>query len=302
MSTARWVAAGYCLFFAAILPHGRPANAPLEELPLRFEKTLPLVSLVVNGSPLTFILDTASVDVAIDTRAAAGHGIAADTDGISTGSGGNVAVKIAHRVRLKHGRVEVIPDYVVLTSLEPLRFTTPIDGIAGLPLFRKYVVEIDYGAAVARIYAAGDYRPPADGHVFRAWLTHGPTVRGRLKLPGNAPLDADFQLDTGSAHVLTICKPFVDRHRMLAKVKTLEPGGTLGLGGGSPDMVGRIDSVAVGPYSISNPEVRFSTHATGSFATTLFSANLGNGFLNRYTVTFDLPHSRVIVAPRKARQ
>ena len=206
-----------------------------------------------------------------------------------------VAVKLARGVQLRQAGVEINLDYAAVTGLDHLRFKKAIHGIIGFPLFSKYIVEIDYRGSAVRIYSPKDYRPSSGGHVIRVWMTDGPTVRGRLKLPEQETLETDFQVDTGSSHVLTICKPFVDKHRMLDKVKDLRRGQTLGLGGASPDMVGRIDSVAVGPYSVHNPDVRFSTNSSGSLASNRFSANLGNGFLNRYTVIFDLPNLRLIL-------
>ena len=206
-----------------------------------------------------------------------------------------VTVGLARGLRLSFTGLEIDLETAVLSSLHGLGFKKSIQGILGFPLYGKYVVEMDYPGRMVRIYSPNGYQAPATGQVIPLWITDGPTVRGRLKLLGQEPLEADFQLDTGSSHVLTVCKPFVDKHQMLKKVADLKTDRTFGLGGNSPDMVGRIESVTVGAYSIQNPEVRFSTHATGTLATERFSANLGNGFLNSYTVIFDMPHSRLIL-------
>ena len=274
---------------------GQTASKPLFELPIEFEKNLPLVSISVNGASLLFILDSAAASCVIDDEAAAQIGIKAGQSALSSGSGGIETVGLAHGIQLSFPGLDIDLETAVLSSLRGLEFKKPIHGVLGFPLFGKYVVELDYPGRRVRVYNPNNYQAPAAGEIIPLWITDGPTVRGRLKLPAQDPVEADFQVDTGSSHVLTVCKPFVDKHQMLKKVADLKADRTFGLGGSSPDMVGRIESVTVGAFSIQNPEVRFSTHATGTLATERFSANLGNGFLNSYTVIFDLPHSRLIL-------
>ncbi len=120
-------------------------------------------------------------------------------------------------------------------------------------------------------------------------------MRARLKFADEKAIEADFHLDTGSSHVLTVWKSFVDQYQMLARVPDLQPGKTIGIGGSSPDMVWHVESVGLGSFLIRNPEVRFSTHAAGPLASARFAANLDNGFMSAWTVIFDIPHSRLML-------
>jgi hypothetical protein len=43
-------------------------------------------------------------------------------------------------------------------------------------------------------------------------MTTGPTVRGKVQLRGLASIEGDFQIDTGSAQVLTLSTPFVKKN------------------------------------------------------------------------------------------
>jgi hypothetical protein len=188
VNTARGIAAGLSVLLGAIVPYGQAASSPIAEASIAFEKNLPLVSFRLNDRPLTLILDSASRNCLIEAGAAAGSGIDAGERAFSSGSGGLVEVRLAHGVRLRLQRVELDPDYVVVTSLGHLRFGRPVHGVVGLPLFRKYVIEIDYRASTVRFYSPAEYRPPATGHIIRAWMTDGPTVGGRLRLPTRLPL------------------------------------------------------------------------------------------------------------------
>ncbi len=270
-------------------------RAPLVVLSLEFEKDLPLATFSVNGVPLRFILDTAASDCAIDEAAAARAGVRATETAWASGSGGMVRVSMVRGIRLTAPGLEIEPALSIITPLEGLRFKGPLGGILGRPLFDRYVVELDYPERVARVFEPAGFRPPAGAAAIPVFMTDGPTVRGRAKFPGLDAFEADFQVDTGSSHVLTFCQPFVDERRMLDAVPGLRPEHTTGLGGVSPDMVGTIESVGVAGFVLANPEVRFSTHASGSLATTKFQGNLGNGFLNRCVMVMDLPHARMFL-------
>ncbi len=282
-------------------PTGEPVNGLRAEFPIGLQKNLPLAPIRVNGSEaLTFILDSAAAHCVLDRKQAAALGLNVAGKAESSGSGGSVLVDLVHDVRLDLNGIEIIPQRVLAFDMEQLSFTRPVDGILGLPLFSKYVVEIDYPGRKARIFDPDRYRPPEPGEVIPIRMTTGPTVRGKLQVRGRAPIEADFQIDTGSAQVLTLCTPLVKNYRLLEAAEDLHPGQTLGFGGETADMAGRIEAVSVGRFSVGNPEVRFSRSSVGSFATDEnYSGNLGGDFLRRYVVTFDIPHSRLVLeSPR----
>jgi hypothetical protein len=288
--------------FVVLVLSTAPADAaePLADLPLQFEKNLPLASIRVNGTPLLFILDSAANGCVLDADAAAAIGVRPTDSATASGSGGTTTVSLARGVGLRLGGIETVPEYVVLAGLANLRFQKPVRGVLGFPLFGRYVVEIDYANRRARVFDPATYEHPAGAEALELWMTDGPTVRGRLSLTGGEEVDADLQLDTGSSHVLTLCKPFVDRHRLLGKVPGLVDGETQGIGGGSKDKVGRIARVAVGRASVERPEVRFVTQGGGTLARGRFDANLGNAFLSPSRGDLRHPSGPAVPAPAGA--
>jgi hypothetical protein len=284
--------------FVAFVLFTAPASArePVAELPLQFEKNLPLASVRINGAAVLVILDSAANGCVLDASTAAAIGIKPTDSAMTSGSGGMTRVSLARGgVRLALGGLEIVPKYAVLMGLENLHFQEPVRGVLGFPLFGKHVVEIDYANRRARVFDPETFEPAPGAGALKLWMTDGPTVRGRLNLTAGEEVEADLQLDTGSSHVLSLCQPFVERHRLLEKVPGLVDGQTQGIGGGSKDKVGRILRITVGRASIEGPEVRFITQGGGTLATDRFDANLGNGFLSRHVVTFDIPHGRVFL-------
>jgi hypothetical protein len=180
--------------------------------------------------------------------------------------------------------------------MRTLGFKSRIDGVLGTPLFGKHIVEIDYPGSRVRIFSPSDYRPSPNAALFAARITAGPIVRGRIKVRGKEPIDLDLQLDTGSAHVLTVCTPVVDRYRLLEAADELTPGKTRGVGGQTPDMTGIIEELRIGRFVLEKPVARFSRGLSGAFASEqYYSANVGGDFLRHYKVTFDFSGSRVFL-------
>jgi hypothetical protein len=264
-------------------------------LPMRMEKNLPLVQITVNGAEaLTFILDSAAGGCVIDRERAAALGLVQSGSGMSSGSGGLQQVGILHDVRLSLGGIEILPSSAYAFDMKALAFQSRVDGILGFPLFGKYVVEIDYPGSRVRIFQPDSYRPSPTAEVLPLRMTIGPVVRGSIRLRGKESIEADMQLDTGSAHILTVCSAFVDRYRMLEFADDVAPGVTRGFGGAAVDMAGRIEEVRIGRFVAEEPVVRFSRQTVGTLASEQhYSANLGGAFLKNYKVTFDIPGLRL---------
>lgn len=132
------------MVFFSTLPANR-ARGLRAELPIELHKNLPLALIHVNGSePLTFILDSAAAHFVLDRKRAVALGLKIAGTAESSGSGGSVLVELVHDVRLNMNGVEIVPERVLAFDMEQLSFRHAVDGILGLPLFSKYVVEIDY--------------------------------------------------------------------------------------------------------------------------------------------------------------
>jgi hypothetical protein len=263
-------------------------------LPLTFEKNLPLAPVAVNStSSATFILDSAASGCLIDTDRAAAIGLKATAKAFSRGSGGLQQVDVIPHLRLALGQITIETDCYTL-DMHSLGFNSHVDGVLGMPLFGQHVVEIDYPGSKVRIFRPHEYHPSRNAEAIPIRVAVGPIVRGCIRLRGRHPIEFDMQLDTGSAHVLTVCTPVVDRYQLLEFADEIVPGRTRGVGGNTPDVTGRIEGVCIGRFLLDNPLVHFSRDTKGAFASEqYFAANLGGGFMKHYKVTFDIPGLKV---------
>ena len=215
---------------------------------------------------------------------------------MSSGSGGAQPVGLVEGLTVDLGGVKIQPQQVVTFDMAALKFVRKVDGIIGFPLFGSHVVQIDYPGSKVRVWSKEGYRAPASASVLKMWMTTGPVVRGTLTVKGKAPVEATVQLDTGSAHVLTVVTPFVDRHGLLEAADEVQPGRTLGFGGAAVDMVGRIEEVTVGPMVAQRPMVRLSRQTKGGFTSERnYQANAGGELFKGYLLTFDIAGGRLMV-------
>ncbi|HTP30598.1 MAG TPA: retropepsin-like aspartic protease [Candidatus Acidoferrales bacterium] len=286
---------GISLVLGAIATAAEPQW--LVDLPLTMEKNLPLVQITVNhGKPLTFILDSAAGGCVIDSERAQAIGLEPSATAMSSGSGGLQPGEIITGLVLNLGGLEIQPARCFTFSMKSLTFRSAVDGILGMPLFRNYVVEIDYPGSHLRIFKPDSFQPAPSAEIFPLRMRIGPIVRGSIRVRGRTSIDADFQLDTGSAHILTLCTAFVDRLNLLESADGLTKGSTLGLGGAAADMVGRIEEVRLGRFAMDRPTVRLSRQTTGTLSSEEhYAANLGGEFLRRYKVTLDVPGLRLFL-------
>ncbi len=271
-------------------------------VPFELEEHLVWLPVRVNGSgPFTFLLDSAAQFTVLDSSVAARLGIAPSQQGVSQGSGGAVSVGLARNVTVALGGRRLAVDPVVLQPLDFIHTGVgrAADGIIGAELFLRHVVEIDYTGLGVTLSDPNGYVYAGRGKPLPLTLWQGrvPLVPAALALPGRTPIEGTFQVDTGSAQVLTLCAPFVDRNHLLDIVPKTIPSSSMGVGGESPDLVGRLEGFRLGSRLLPAPIVRFSRAIRGVFAMDAFAGNIGGELLSRFTVVFDYARQRIYLEP-----
>jgi len=281
---------------------GAPETAASTRIPFELEEHLIWLQVRVNGAgPFTVLLDSAAQFSALDIARASALGIAPTRKALSAGSGGAVSIGLARNVTFGLGDQAVAIDPVILQPLDFVRTGVGrrLDGILGAEVFLRHVVEIDYGRLVVTLHNPKTYAygGKGDALALKLWQGRTPLVQGAVAMTGREPIEGDFQVDTGSAQVLTLCSPFVDRNGLLDLVPKTIPSNSTGVGGESPELVGRLDGVRLGSQLLASPIVRFSRATQGVFAMNAFAGNIGSELLSRFTVVFDYARERMFLEP-----
>jgi hypothetical protein len=188
---------------------------------------------------------------------------------------------------------------IALDSIEA-QVGRPLDGLVGLDLFTRYVVEIDYLDNKIRlcdpkayIYSgAGESIPLTlrDGHFF---------VAGKIEMPDRPPLEGQFVVDTGGVMVtVVLATPFSQANNLPASnQKRIVDKSLSGLGGETTILISRATSFTLGNQIIRAPVVYVSQDTGGALASSDYEGLIGSEILRRFRVVFDYAHRRLILEP-----
>ncbi len=170
----------------------------------------------------------------------------------------------------------------------------PVAGIVGFEVLQRFVVEVDYAKRELTLTLperldAGDAGTP----VPFVFADHMPAVEGSVD-----GIAGRFTLDTGSRSALSLHRPFVETHGLLARYQpTIEATTGWGVGGGVRAKVTRAGMLHLGGVEVPLPITELVTSDKGALADRYLAGNVGGGILRRFRVTFDYRHERVYLAP-----
>ena len=172
--------------------------------------------------------------------------------------------------------------------------TAMADGIIGLELFRRFVVEIDFPARRLTLTAPDAFEAAPEAKAVPLEVRGGfPFVELTALLPGGEQKTMESVVDLGAGHVISFELPKGDG---AAKLGRTVPWRGQGVQGEVRGELGRIEALHLGPFTLARPIVSFS--AEGAVGAGLpGEANLGGKALRRFHVAFDYAGGRLLLEP-----
>lgn len=279
-----------------------PKPTPLLRVPMDlFGGRIPFITLAVNGGrPLHVILDTGANDDILNARVVSElHLHVRDPKRVNQ-PGGAVEMGPVDPVEIRVGdhRVDSLAFVSVpLDGLQPF-LGRAFDGILGFGFLSRYVIELDYDKRQVSFY-------DPDTDVASANATALPiTFRGKSPLVSVQLARADgslattwLELDTGSFEALGLKGSWVKREGLLSGHEATCPLFGLAIGGETKGFRVRIPKAQVGPYSITRPVASATTSENAEGGSADVAGVLGGEALNRFRLTLDYKHSRVLLVP-----
>ncbi len=290
--------------FSASIPfRASPQASRPHRVPFEITNNLVILQGSINGSkPLAFILDTgASTSVISDSRAKQ-LGMKLDGKTDATTQGGSIEASFVKGVSLNLSGIE-FPNMTMaaiqLSGLEAGLGQT-IDGVLGYEVFKRFVVEIDYGSRVVTFYEPQSYKYSGRGEGIPISIEDNtPFVIG--KITGSKIVEGNFLIDTGAPGILHIASPFAAKHKLLDSVpRTISITSGALLAGRSSGKIGRIKNFQVGSCVMKDPVAKFSqdTEGTeGNEAGTEYGGLIGGEILRRFKLIADYSGKRIILEP-----
>ncbi|HVR45946.1 MAG TPA: aspartyl protease family protein [Candidatus Binatia bacterium] len=275
------------------IPGGGSINVPLQIVNNHI-----YVGVMLDGrGPYTFVLDSGGDYIVTPDVAAALH--AKSVGGVNLSGVGNATEGAAFtRVEtIAVGGAQVRNQYLLVLPIatgfgvaEGMR----IDGMLGYQFLSRFLATVDYAGAKLTLAI-----PPA----MPAALPNAAAIP--FFFDGTIPIipitidgvTATAEVDTGNRAAMELLGPFLASHSGIAGLAKTPPAVTgYGVGGPAYSRLGRVPSLQIGPYSLSNVVTSFSVQTQGALADPFTPANIGGAVWRRFDLTFDYLHSRVLLA------
>jgi hypothetical protein len=282
----------------------RPASSALASVAIEFYHNRVYVPVMVNGAgPFQLVLDTgASLSGVSDPRA---QQLKLEIKGKADIAGNGETpshVQLAKNVSFHLGAADLLEPSIAVVPFEEMQAYEGrvIDGVLGVNLFHKYVVEIDYAGKSLNLYDPKSYVYSGQGEIIPLRVLNGGTlalVHATIEIQGQNPIGADLAVDSGTYSALRLYRPFTEKHNLLAANPSALPSFDFGIGGEFRDTLGRVQTLQIGQLVIDQPLTGFSQAAIGATATAKYDGTIGGEILHRFKVILDYSRQQMIIEP-----
>jgi predicted aspartyl protease len=254
----------------------------------------------VNGTETaSFFLDSGAGTSVVTKAWADKIGLASEGAMRAVGASGATSLALAKNVVLGLPGVELpMPSVTVLDAAAMPQLGRSWDGLVGYDVLSRLVVRVDYERKEITIIDPSAFVPGDHASTLPlTFLGNWPLVPAKIVLPGREPIGTNCFIDTGAGGLM-LSAPFTVANRVVDAVSQTTSSSIYGTSGESRRLSGRIAGLQLGPYLLRNPMAGFSLDAKeGALASPDIGAIIGGEILERFTVTFDYPHHRILLEP-----
>ncbi len=264
------------------------------KIPFVMRDGLIFVDVSINDAkPLPFLFDSGAAN-ALTPRAAAALGLTGQGSVPLNGAGEAQAQAQLARVRsFRLGPAELDDQQFVVVALPGLYAggSDELAGVIGYEFLRRFVVRIDYHDRELTVWPADAGPPPQAGDHVRLYFDSRESYV-RASVDG---VEGYFGVDTGDDGAVMLFKSFYADHSLPIELPGI-PSSGIGLGGAIPTLLTRVETLALGPFTLSHPLAEVGGATAGGFASSRLAGNLGSQILRNFILTFDYPHQALYVA------
>lgn len=257
-----------------------------------------LDNVIVDGrGPYRFVLDsggdyivTPEVAAALQVRSTGSvqlQGVGNTTEGAAFAHVGSLAVGNA----VVHNQYTLV---LPIASGFGVAEGMKIDGMIGYQFLARFLTTIDYANAKLTLSEPAGAPASAPGAAAIPFYIDHTIPRIAVTISG---VVTSAEVDTGNRAGLELSSPFLAEHAAIAALAKTQPGVVgFGVGGPAYARLGRVPSLQIGPYALSNVVTSFTYQSQGAFADPYDPANIGGTIWRRFTVTFDYAHQQLLLA------
>lgn len=277
-------------------------NKKKDKISFKLVNNLPIVEIEINGTPLSFIVDTGVKSTILFSLEEADSLQLRNTTPVmlqGLGAGGavealrslNNKVKVGNAVDNDHAL------YIIFDStlnFSP-RMGVPVHGILGNEFFKNFIVKINYANEVITIYNPKKHtlRPCTKCEELPITFVGGKPYISLFVASEDVKKEVTLLVDSGSSDVMWLFDS--DDFIRESPKNYFKDFLGLGLSGSIFGKRTRIPVLAVGSYVLNEVNTSFPEEAAIVKARYFEErdGSVGGGFLSRFTVTFDYNNSLV---------
>lgn len=251
-----------------------------------------------HSDSLTFILDTGSGGISLDSTTAVHLGLQPSApERIIRGIGGTRKVGFLKNRTLKIKDLVIdslnfhVIDYEVLSSL----YGEKIDGIIGYSVLSRYIVKLDYDKQEISFWSNGTLKYPRGGHLFRPRINTLPVLSSKVTDARTA--NFNFLFDIGAGLTVLFSDDFVQDSSILKskRKKYLKQGE--GLGGKVQMYLSMMKELKIGPYKFRNVPINIFADEYNVTSYPLLGGLIGNDIFRRFNCILNYNKRQIYVVP-----
>lgn len=281
------------------------------QIPIEINNNLVIVPVILNDAlPLKFILDT-GVRTAILTQKTFSDilNLAYSRKYTISGPGGEKLVDayVTNNVTLElpgvrgrgHALLVLEQDYLELRNY----LGTDVHGILGYELFSRFIIEVDYEKKILTLMMPDKFRKKRKFQTVPIQIEDTkPYVTTPIVLEDGTVINARLLMDSGASHGLMLETAADPRIKVPSTVVSSVIG--RGLGGEIIGKVGRIKSISLGTYKLSNVIANFpdpNSYIDSIKVGSIFRHGaVGGEIMSRFTIIFNFPKEEMYLKKNPA--
>ncbi|RQP08736.1 aspartyl protease family protein [Parapedobacter defluvii] len=254
--------------------------------------------LVGHADTLTFILDTGSSGISLDSATASSLGLVPVASEINIrGIAGMRKAEFVYNERLKLNELTVdslnfhINDYEFLSYV----YGTRIDGVIGYSLLSRYILKIDYDTHEIEICSPGTLKYPRGGHLLKPFIRTLPVQTARVR--DHHKVTSRFLFDIGAGLSLVLSQDFEQDSLILRKKRKRFPIQAHGVGGKLVMDMTLVKDFRLGPYRFRKVPTMIFEDEFNVTSYPYLGGLIGNQILKRFNVIFNYPQREIYLKP-----
>jgi len=259
------------------------------------------VPVRVNGSDTGWFLLDSGAGASVVTKTWADKiGVSSEGAMRAVGAAGVTSLALAKNIVLNLPGVELpMPSVTVLNAAAGLQQPgRNWEGLLGYDVLSRLVVRVDYERKEITLFDPAVFVPGDHAAALPlTFLGNWPLIPAQIVLPGREPIETKCFIDTGAGGLM-LSTPFATENHALELLPNAAASSIYGAGGESQRFEVRLTSLQLGPFQVRNPVAGLSLATKeGALANPDIGAIIGGEILERFTVTFDYPHHRILLEP-----